>query len=295
MPKITGAILCATLALGLPVAALAQATDAENPPATQASELSADTVLAKVGEIEITLGHLIAAVGDLEQEESQLPNDVLLNGLTDRLIQQAAIAEAAGDVSQAARLRLDNERRALIAGEAIGARAVAIDVSAEDVQAAYDERFADFTPDQEFNAAHILVETEDEAKTLVAELEGGADFAELAREKSTGPSGPNGGNLGWFARGQMVEPFQDAVEKLAAGEISGPVETRFGWHVIKLMETRIPEVPTLDQMTGELRRMVFNTKLRAEIENLIDTVEIDRMDLDGIDPDVVRDVSLIGR
>ncbi len=273
-------------------AGLAQTETTETAPTV---EVTADTVLATVGDIEITVGHLIAAAGDLDAEESNLPNDVLLKGLTERLIQQAAISQSATELTRATLLRLDNERRALIAGELIGARAQAIDISDEDLKAAYDARFASFAPSMEYNAAHILVETEDEAKALVAELEAGADFAALAMEHSTGPSGPGGGDLGWFAKGMMVEPFQAAVETLETGQVSDPVETQFGWHVIKLNDTRIPEVPAMEDMAGELQQEVFQRRLREAMNAMIEAADIERFDPGPIDPAIVRDGSLIGR
>lgn len=256
-------------------------------------DVTADTVLATVSGIDITVGHVIAALGGLEPEEQGYPNDVLLEGLTERLIQQAAISASQTEISKATQLKLDNERHALVASDAVQAMSIGIDVGEEDVQAAYDARFGNFKPDTEYDASHILVQTEDEAKALVALLEGGADFAELAKEKSTGPSGPNGGNLGWFARGQMVEAFQDAVETLEVGAVSAPVETQFGWHVIKLNETRVPETPTFEQMANELQTEVFRQKLFAEIGKVIDSAEIERLDLTKIDPAVLRDTSLI--
>ena len=100
-------------------------------------------------------------------------------------------------------------------------------------------------PPKEFKARHILVETQSEANSIVAELEGGANFAELAKTKSTGPSGPNGGDLGWFSPNQMVQPFSQAVAALEDGAFSKtPVQTQFGWHVILREDSREATPPT---------------------------------------------------
>lgn len=137
------------------------------------------------------------------------------------------------------------------------------------------------------------METQEEAAALVTDLEGGADFAELAKEKSTGPSGPRGGELGWFGAGAMVPPFEEAVVALDVGAISAPVQTQFGWHVIKLNETRIKDAPTLDQVRGELSENVQASAIESRIEALTETAEIVRPELEGIDPTILNDMSLL--
>ena len=130
-------------------------------------------------------------------------------------------AQAGGDTPDRVRLALENERRALMAAEHMDV--VLADAVTEDaVAAAYEKTYAGAAPEREFDASHILVETEDEAKALVTELDGGADFAELAKEKSTGPSGPRGGALGWFGTGQMVPEFENAVKDMEVGAVSAP-------------------------------------------------------------------------
>ncbi len=286
MPTPKALMLAALLGAGL-----AGPLAAENHAA--ATDVTAGTVVATVGGTDITIGHMIAMLGALPQDQRQLPLPVLFEGILERLIQQEAISQSQDTVARLTELQLENERRALIASDVVNALAVEIEVSPEEVQAAYDRRFADFTPPTEYNASHILVETEDEAKALVAELEAGADFAELAMARSTGPSGPNGGQLGWFGPGRMVPPFEAAVTALEKGQISAPVQTQFGWHVIILNDTREPGVPTLGEMQGELEQEVWSEKLRAEITALVEAAEIDRMDLSGIDPQVLLNPGLV--
>jgi len=289
MPKYKALMLSATLALALPGIAQAQSETA------MAAEVTADTVIASVNGTEITVGHLIASVPDLAPEDQQLPDEVLFEGLIERLIQQTAVSQSQQEMPSATRLRLENQRNQLVASDVVERMAAAIEVSDADVQAAYDVRFADFTPATEYNASHILVATEAEAGAVIEALDGGADFAEQAREKSTGPSGPNGGALGWFGAGRMVPEFEQAVVEMEVGAISQPVQTQFGWHVIKLNETRIPSVPALDTMRGELQTEVFRQQLFAEIDALVGKAEIVRADVSGIDPAVLRNMALIGR
>ncbi|RPE64676.1 peptidyl-prolyl cis-trans isomerase C [Pacificibacter maritimus] len=255
-----------------------------------AQDLTADSVVAKVNETSITLGHVIAARGSLPAQYQELEDVQLFNGILDQLIQQELLKQSAGELSKAVTLQIENEERIVIAGAALQA-AAANAVSEEDIQAAYDERFAEFEPGREYNAAHILVETEEEAAALVAELEDGADFAKLAQEKSTGPSGPNGGDLGWFGAGMMVAPFEDAVVALEPGTISAPVETQFGWHVIKLLDSRLQDVPPLEDLRDELASNLEEAAIRENIAQLQDAATIERTE--GIDPTAIRNDALI--
>jgi peptidyl-prolyl cis-trans isomerase C len=257
-----------------------------------AQDTNADTVLATVGNVDITLGNVIVATSNLPTQYQQLPDDVLFNGILDQMIQQEALSQALGDdLSRSDRLGIENELRALRAAIVLQGAAEAA-VTDEALQEAYDARFADATPATEYNANHILVETEDEAKALIAELEGGADFETLAKEHSTGPSGPNGGALGWFGLGMMVPEFEQAVVALEPGAISGPVQTQFGWHVIKLNETRLAEAPTLDQMREELTNEIQETAVREAIDSLTGAVEVVRNEAD-IDPALIRQGNLL--
>lgn len=187
-------------------------------------------------------------------------------------------------------LQLENEERALRAQEVI-ATAISEAVTEEALQAAYDALVSTAGPEVEYNASHILVETEEEALALLEEIQAGADFEEMAREHSTGPSGPNGGALGWFGPGMMVKPFEDAVVALSAGEVGGPVQTQFGWHLVKLNETRSKEVPTLDEMRGELAEEVRESKIGEIVESAMSMAEIERSN-ETIDPAVLSDQSL---
>ena len=124
-------------------------------------------------------------------------------------------------------------------------------------------------PTLEYKASHILVETQSQAIELISELEGGADFAELAKEKSTGPSGPGGGDLGWFSPNQMVKPFSDAVAAMENGAFSKtPVQTQFGWHVILRVDSRESTPPTLESVRDVIKQRVEQEKLQKYLQNL---------------------------
>ena len=142
----------------------------------------------------------------------------------------------------------------------------------EEIKAAYAKQ-VELSPPLEYKARHILVETQGEAQSLIAELDGGTDFAELAKEKSTGPSGPNGGDLGWFSPNQMVPPFSQAVTKLENGAFTKePVQTQFGWHVILREDSRETAPPTLESVSDMIKQRVEQEKLQKYLEDLRATI-----------------------
>ena len=132
----------------------------------------------------------------------------------------------------------------------------------------YEEQVAS-APPKEYKARHILVESQSLAMDLIKELQDGADFAELAKAKSTGPSGPNGGDLGWFNAQSMVKPFSDAVKTLEDGESSSaPVQTQFGWHVILREESRDGIAPTLESVRDVIKNQVEQRKFQDFVKSL---------------------------
>lgn len=252
-----------------------------------------DTVMASVGDSEITLGHMLALRNGLPADYDQLPPEVLFKGVLDQLIQQTLLMRAhEGPLSEAAKWRLENETRAVTAGDVIdGVLKTAL--TDEALQAAYEAQYTGGDEETEYKAAHILVETEDEAKALVSELESGANFAALAREHSTGPSGPGGGDLGWFSDGVMVQEFFDAVAKLESGQVSPPVKTQFGWHVIKLNETRVKERPALDEVRDELADGIRQEAFNDYVAKLEGDTEITRTDTSAYDPALINNTTLL--
>jgi len=259
-------------------------------PVAAQDEPGVDTVVATVNDTEITLGHMMVARATLPQQYQQLPDDVLFKGILDQLVQQTALADSfTGELPPRVTISIENETRSLTAGEAVEGL-MGAEVSDEELKAAYDAEYENAEPSQEFNASHILVETEEEAKAIKEELDGGADFAEVAREKSTGPSGPSGGSLGWFGPGMMVPEFEEAVAEMEPESVSDPIKTQFGWHVIRLNETRTSEAPELDEVREELETQIRQTKVQEAIEGLTAKAEVDRSGAEGIDPTVLKNL-----
>ncbi|MEM6595001.1 MAG: peptidylprolyl isomerase [Pseudomonadota bacterium] len=250
----------------------------------------ADTVLATVNGKDITLGHLIAIADSLPPQFQQLPDEQLFNGLLEQFIRQQAIATRAGDnPSRALRLQVEAQEAALIATTIVSKRSAVIE---EDVRAEYERIYVNAAPAPELNASHILVATEAEALSLVAQLAEGADFSELAKTFSTGPSGPNGGNLAWFEMGQMVPPFEAAALALEVGEVSGPVETQFGWHVLTLNDRREASVPAFEAVRDGLFDQLAEERAQSVLDAALEAATIVRAG-DEVDPALIRDLELI--
>lgn len=251
------------------------------------AESDATTVAAVVNGEEITLGHIAIAHTTLPDQYKQLPANVLYGAILDQLVNQTLLRQAHGErVPPHVALSLENERRSLLAAEEVE-RVMRGAVNEEDVKAAYDDKFAGAPGGEEFNASHILVETEEAAQAVKKMIDEGADFAETAKTESTGPSGPNGGSLGWFGQGAMVPAFEDAVTQLEVGAISDPVQTRFGWHVIMLNDKRQKDAPKLEEVRAEIERDLRTNAVEARIESLTTESEIDRPDIPTLNIDEV--------
>lgn len=281
LQRLLASALAATLAAGAP------ATAQEDAPAL-------DTVMATVGETEITLGHMLSLRATLPEQYNQIPSELLFRGVLDQLVQQELLRQShEGELSAVAQLRLENESRAITAAEVI-ADVTGEAVTNEALQAAFDSEYVNTADETEYRASHILVETEEKANELVTEIAGGANFAALAQEHSTGPSGPSGGELGWFGEGVMVPEFESAVKTLTVGEVSEPVQTQFGWHVIKLNETRTKEKPALEEVRDELSDTLRRQALSAHLEQLEADNTVDRSASEGIDPALINRFDLLG-
>ena len=246
------------------------------------SAWAAEGVVAKVGNVEITENMLALAAADLEQQFAQVPEDkrkaAILSALID-IVSLSAKAEEAG-------LGEDpgfKERMAFLKMRALHneyfQEKIAESISDEEIKARFDQEVKSITPEKQVKARHILVKTEEEAKEIIKELEGGADFTTLAKEKSTGPSGPNGGDLGFFSAGQMVPEFSKAAFDLKNGEFTKePVQTQFGWHVILREEDRDEPLPSFEDVKDTIRQILLREKYFNVVQDSKKGVDIEILD-----------------
>ncbi len=272
------------------------ATEAETPAveeiATEMSDATAETVVATVNGVDITLGQMIITRSQLPAEYQSLPDDVLFSGILDQLIQQQTLAGSLATDPKRVTIAVENQRRSLMAGEVINT-VVEGSVTDEAVQAAYDATYTGAIPVTEYNASHILVATEEEAVAIKTRIDAGEDFAAVATETSTDSSAANGGNLGWFGAGMMVAPFEAGVLALEPGAVSAPVQTDFGWHVIKLNETRIKPAPALEEVRDELVAQVQQAAIQAKLAELTTAATITRPEDGAFDPTVINNLELL--
>ncbi|UJQ93844.1 peptidylprolyl isomerase [Mariluticola halotolerans] len=244
----------------------------------QAATPSPDSVVATVDGEAITEGDLAFAAEDLAQEMQNIPPQGRRSFLTSVLIDMKVMAKAAraenmqdSDVFRRRQKYLEDRslRRAYFA-EKIGTQ-----VTEESVKAAYDKLVAGFEPQDEIHARHILVAEEADAKTIRAEIEGGKPFEVAAMENSIDGSSKNGGDLGYFVKGQMVPPFEAAAFALEPGQVSEPVQSQFGWHLIKLEDRRQSAPPPLEQVAPQLQQQVLFEAFNASMTTLKNNVDIE--------------------
>lgn len=264
-------------------------------PALAQDAPTAQTVIARVGDAEITLGHAIAMRSQLPPQFAQVPDATLLPAIVQQLIEQEVLAQSrTGQLSAAERLMLDNETRSFLANSALlnGLQDAVTDETVDAAYQAFATQFAEGEPATEYHAAHILVRDEETLAQVEAALAEGRDFADVAREFSLDGSAQNGGDLGWFAAGVMIPDFQAAVEALEPGQVSDPVQTRFGWHVIRLIETRDAEVPPLEAVRDDLVGQIQRDATQALIARLGEGVATEDLS-EGLDPALLSDTSLL--
>ena len=275
--------LAATLCLvALPALAMAQTTTA-TPPASPAPPAS-DPVIAKVNGVEIRESDLAMAEEDVGQNQQlqaltgDARRDYLVSYLADVILAAKAaegkkVADQKDFKSRLAFIRKKLLMETLLQQE--GKAALTPDATKK----VYEEAVKSMGNEQEVRARHILVPTEDEAKAILAEVKKGTDFAELAKQKSKDPgAAAEGGDLGYFGKDQMVPEFAETAFKLDKGQVSDPVKTQFGWHIIKVEDTRTKPVPEFAQVKDQVETYVVRKAQADYIHKLQESAKIERLD-----------------
>jgi peptidyl-prolyl cis-trans isomerase C len=244
-----------------------------------------DPVVASVNGEKIYASDMSAAQVQLPPEYQKIPPSVLFGLLMDSLIDTKL------SVAQARREGFDKKaevvRRLTRIEDQVLQRAyleekIEEGMTEDAIKRAYEKFVAESKDGEEVRASHILVETEDQAKELIVELSGGADFFELAKSKSIGPSADKGGDLGFFKRENMVAEFADAAFALGIEETTEtPVRTQYGWHVIRLVERRKAKPPLFEQVEAEVRKMLTRDIGVEIMKSLRAEAEIKRFGPDG--------------
>ncbi len=226
--------------------------------------LAEEKIIAKVGDMEISERDLGYAEIDLQQQFAKYPENIRKAAILKALVDINVLAKAAEDVGIAdtdefkARV---NFLRSRALHNAYFQKNIVNVITENEIKTRYDMEVAETVPKKQVDARHILVKTEEEAMAIIAELDAGKDFAELAKEKSTGPSGANGGTLGYFSKGQMVPEFEKAAFALETGTYTKkPVKTQFGWHIILKQDERDEEPPKFEDSKDGIRQILLREK-----------------------------------
>lgn len=245
-----------------------------------ASAQAQDKTIAKVDGKAVTEQDLAGVMASMSQQLAQLPEGARRRAALDRLIDMKVLAAQADKDglgnNEEFKQRLESVRQQLLINEYIKVKVNAA-VTDEMVKARYDKDAAAFVPPEETRARHILVKTKEEAQAIIADLEKGGDFAKIATEKSQDPgSAKEGGDLGYFGPGDMVQPFDEATQKLKPGEITkAPVETQFGFHVIKVEDRRKQKVPGFEEVKEQIRQAVVGERFAEALQGLKKNAKIE--------------------
>jgi len=248
---------------------------------SEAPASASDPVIARVNGVDITQGDLALAEEDVGSEmqavSPEAKREQLISYLADIImVTQAADKKNLADNPDFKR-RLAFLRNKLLMGYELQQEAKTA-VTDEALHQTYDESVKSMAVQEEVRARHILVESEDEAKALLEQLKNGADFATLAKEKSKDPGAAEGGDLGYFTKDQMVPEFADVAFKMYPGQLSNPVKTQFGWHVIKVEDRRTKQPPEFDKVKDQIEAFLARKAQTDFITKLRQSAKVDRLD-----------------
>ena len=239
---------------------------------TVQAQAKAGDIVAVVNGVELTEGSLALAAAAFGNQLQQIPAPQRRAALIGVIVDMAVLADAAKtenlDQSEEYLQRIEFMKIRALHDEYL-AKKIGASVTDEQVKAQYDADVKTIPSPVETRARHILVKTEEEGVAIIAELDNGADFVELAKTKSTGPSGPNGGDLDYFTRDRMVKPFADAAFSMEPSSYSKkPVQSQFGWHIIKVEDRREKPKPTFEEMAGQIRSNLVREQFVKTIAEL---------------------------
>ena len=245
-----------------------------------------NTPVAKVNGQDITQGELKFAEAEIGSELAGVPTESRRRVLVEYLIEAHLMAQLAEKAQLAAtpdfETRLKYYRMRALRDEFFENK-VRDSVGEAAAKQLYDDRVKSIPAQQEVRARHILVKTKDEAEKIAKEVTGGADFAEAAKKYSQDSGGESGGDLGYFTKGQMVKPFEEAAFSMEKGKVSSPVQSEFGWHIIKVEDKRDRQPPTFEEVKDQITASLFQAKLQSTVQEMREQAKIEI-----VDPDVKK-------
>ncbi len=253
-------------------------------------KLSANTPLIEVNGKTVKLGSAIIAFTKLREANREIDEKTIFTQIIQQLINEELLSQAAKKENGLTKLSIEHETRSAKAAQMVSK--VLKNFPPESlVKTVYEDIKKNSLNNLEYNASHILLNSEDEAKAVLEKLNDD-NFEEMAKKNSIGPSKKNGGNLNWFDLNKMVPEFSTAVMVLEEGKISQPVKTQFGWHIIKLNKTRTKKIPELNEISNQIANELRQKKLNEYLETLAKSAKIDFVGKD-INPNEITNFRLL--
>ena len=253
--------------------------------------LSADTPFVEVNGKVIKFGSAIIAFSKIQQSNINFDQKTIFSQIVQQLVNEELLSQKIEKENQLTLLALEHEKRSAKAAQMVS-KILKNFPSDELVSSAYQGLTDQLKGSLEYNASHILVNEEDQAKNILKDLNEGKDFADLAKKHSVGPTAKNGGKLNWFDLNTMVPEFSTALMVLSEGDVSQPVKTKFGWHVIKLNETREKKIPSLEKVRPQLVQNLRQRKINDYLNSLSQNSEINFLGKD-INPNEITNLQLL--
>ncbi len=296
MPLIIGVVAVVAIAGAMMFMSSADGVAQKGDAETEAAQVSdgegavpvikpGNPVVAKVYGEDVLRGDVLNFIGNLPENVRQMPFENLYPLALDQVVNNRVISEKAKNANLAEDKEVGDlaaQAKEQIIRNVYLERQVEAAVTPKKVLAEYNKLLEKIAKVQETKARHILVEDEAAAKAVIAELDGGADFAELAKTKSTGPSAGNGGDLGYFAKGEMVPEFADVAFALDKGAYTkDPVKTQFGWHVIKVEDRRQRPEPEFEAVKPQLEAQLRQTVLGELVKDWQKEAKVQKFDING--------------
>ena len=253
--------------------------------------LSADTPFVEVNGKIIKFGSAIIAFSKLQQRNVNFDKNTIFSQIVQQLVNEELLSQKIDKENKLTLLALEHEKRSAKAAQMVS-KILKNFPNDELVNSAYKNLTNELKGSLEYNASHILVNDEDQAKTIRKDIDNGKNFEALAKEYSIGPTGKNGGNLNWFDLTSMVPEFSTALMVLSEGDVSQPVQTKFGWHLIKLNETREKKIPEFKKIEAQLRQNLRQKKINDYLKSLTENSEINFVG-ENINPNEITNLQLL--
>ena len=253
--------------------------------------LSADTPFIEVNGKIIKFGSAIIAFSKLQQRNVNFDESTIFSQIVQQLVNEELLSQKIDKENKLTLLALEHEKRSAKAAQMVS-KILKNFPNDELVNSAYQNLINELKGSLEYNASHILVKEEDQAKTIRKDIDNGKNFEALAKEYSIGPTGKNGGKLNWFDLTSMVPEFSTALMVLSEGDVSQPVQTKFGWHIIKLNETREKKIPEFKKIEAQLRQNLRQKKINDYLKSLTENSEINFVG-QNINPNEITNIQLL--